>query len=65
MLWLESKSLKFSVSFLVTTLALAIFFLLQLEHLLKWGLGHGWGNIVFAVEVLRETISIIQRRAWQ
>lgn len=64
-LWLEAQSLKFRVTFLVPTLALAIFFLLQLENLLERSLGHGGGNIVFAVEVLRETISIIQRRAWQ
>lgn len=49
---LESKSLKFGVSLLITALALAIFFLLQFEDLLEWGFCYGRRDIIFTIEIL-------------
>lgn len=52
MFWLESKSLKFGLSLLITPLALAIFFLLQFEDLLEWGFCYGRRDIIFTIEIL-------------
>lgn len=49
---LESQSRKFSVSLLVTALALVIFLLLEFEYLLERSFCYGRRNLVFAVKVL-------------
>jgi hypothetical protein len=59
MLRLKSKCLEFSVSLLISELALGVFLLLQFEDLLEWGLGDGSGDIVLAVKVLHNC-----RLAW-
>lgn len=59
MLRLKSKCLEFSVSLLISKLALGVFLLLQFEDLLEWGLGDGSGDFVLAVKVLHNC-----RLAW-
>lgn len=59
MLRLESKGLKLRVTLLVSNLALVILLLLQLEYLLEWGLGHGSRDIVLAVEILYDHMSVL------
>jgi hypothetical protein len=59
MLGLEAQSLQLVITLLIALFPLILFFLLQFENFLERSLGHGGGNVVFAVEVLNElSISI-------